>query len=705
MIRGPACEIAIVEIAAMSSLGASLEATCEALRGAGCGVRAGTALEQTSARPAGVGEVPLPLGESAAGSRAEILLRSTLRQLRCLERSDSGPPPALVVGTTLGGMRHCGDAIRHEAAGELAEARTACCRMPAATVLERAAKGLAIGSFRVSLSCACASALSAIAHACALIRSGASRWAIAGGYDPISEFAYGGFSALQLVAAGPLSPFAAEREGMKLGEGCALYALRELSDAMTLGERVVGVIESIGESSDGHHLTQPHPEGRGAAAALRAACRCGAPDLLVAHATGTPGNDAAEYEAYRAAFGERLAALPVTALKSRFGHPLGAAGALELAAAIGCAERGFLPAGIGRTPDRGQFPELALLHDTARAGRPRRIAALAAGFGGANVAISVRCGTGSEAPSKVATADRSARTRVALAGVGAVSPAGRGVERLREIASTSQPVPDEVLAPLLDRARTRRIAHLPRLMLAAVRDLLDRTGMEAGELRDVPLIAATWHGALAFTEQYYRDLFRSGIDLANPMLFAESVPNIGSAHLSLGYGIQAASVSAVGSRAGGLQAIALAMARIRAGEWDRALVVAADECHPAIGDVLGPCLGERVEASSAAVAMLLTNDGAGSGATLIDVLVAPAPIAAPWTPLTSSSPVDRPLRGEGMTVRPIPELGAATPLALLLTECDRPMGASAGRFAIGCQEPGGVAWRIRASRTAVESVD
>jgi 3-oxoacyl-[acyl-carrier-protein] synthase II len=688
--------IAIVEVALMSALGVSLDETCEALRGDRCGVRPGASLEQLPAVAAGVGEVPLETAEASA-SRAELLLRATFRQLRCLDSDDADGKPALVLGTTLGGMRHCGEAIRAESAGDATAALAACRSTPSAAVVDRALQGSRVGPMRISLSCACASALSAIAHACSLIRAGMASWAIAGGYDPISEFAYAGFSALQLVAAGPLSPFAEEREGMKLGEGCALYALRPLAEALRRGERVIGVIEAIGESSDSHHLTQPHPQGRGAAAVLSAACRGGEPDLLVAHATGTPGNDAAEYEAYRATFGDRLSAVPVTALKSRFGHPLGAAGALELAVALGCSDRGFLPAGVGRPSDRSEFPELRLLHGSPQPREARRIVALAAGFGGANVAISVRRDATAFGSSDVAVSKPSL-SGLGIRAIGAVSAGGRGVEGLHALSGLpAQAVPDEILAPLLDRARTRRIALLPRLMLAAVRDLLDRSGLCPSDLEDVPLIAATWHGAIGFTESYYRDLFRSGIDLANPMLFAESVPNIGSAHVSLGFGIRAASLSVVGSRAGGFQAIALADARIRSGSWSRALGVAAEESHPLVNAALSSCLGEEVVSGSAAVAMLVERASSHEGDVIHGVTAGSESMEPGGRRVISSSACDAPWRQQSSRTSGIPELGAATGLALLATEFQGVERGSGERFVVVSQDPGGAAWRLTAT--------
>jgi 3-oxoacyl-[acyl-carrier-protein] synthase II len=553
--------------------------------------------------------------------------------------------------------------------------------IPAGSVLRQAIEGLPIAGGAITVSCACASALSAIAHGCALLRSGEASCVIAGGYDPISEFAYGGFSALQLVAAGPLSPFAEEREGMKLGEGCALVVLRLLSDAQARGEIPIAIIEAIGESSDAHHLTQPHPEGRGAATALAAAVQQGLPDLLIAHATGTPGNDAAEYQAYRSAFGGDLPRVAITALKSRFGHPLGAAGALELLAVLACADAGFIPAGLGRPVDRNAFPDIDLLQQNPRSSAPRRVTVLAAGFGGANVAMSVVRGA---QPMRSAAAEGIVSApRVVIRAIGCVSAGGRGLAGLQRLADCgARDVSEETLAPLLDRSRTRRFALLPRLMLAACRDLCDAVGMSAHDLASMPLLAASWHGAAAFTEQYYRDLLASGINLANPMLFAESVPNVGSAHVSLGFGMTAASATVIGTRTAGLEAMFLASCRIRSGEWDKAMVVMADESHPTIDAVLGHCSGKEVRSGSAGMAFLIERMDASHTESLPEMVAFDRAIMERG--LWRSG-----VRGRGAFA--LPEIGCVAGPAALALEI---AGGHSGNISISCNDPNGFAWTL-----------
>ena len=195
--------------------------------------------------------------------------------------------------------------------------------------MRRALGDLPFAGPSLTTSAACASGLSAIAQGITLLESGDADLVVAGGYDAISEFPYGGFNSLRLVAEGAIAPFTRDRTGMKIGEGYALVVLERSEDASARGATVVARIVGYGETSDAHHLTQPDPTGAGAARAVRAALARGgtAPGeigLLSAHATATPNNDAAEHAAFTAVFG--AARPPIVAFKSHLGHTLGGAG-------------------------------------------------------------------------------------------------------------------------------------------------------------------------------------------------------------------------------------------------------------------------------------------------------------------------------------------------------------------------------------------
>ncbi len=718
--------VAITRIALCSALGMTLDATVEKLQACAVGTRVPVDLEQTPRVVADAGEVPLsvPPQRQVGPRRAEHLLARVLADLLTDDdRAAIARAPhrwGAVVGTTLAGMRHCGVGMRAEESGREEDSNTAYARTCASSVLAHAIRSSGIAGPTINVSCACASALSAVSHACALLLAGEVDAIIAGGYDPISEFAYGGFSALQLVSIGPLSPFATDREGMKLGEGAVLMLLRRVDDLDTAERaRIHGVITASAETSDAHHLTQPHPAGAGAARALAAVCEGRSmPEVVVAHATGTSGNDAAEYEAYKATFGSDLRRIPVVALKSRFGHPLGAAGLLETVAVIGCAARGFLPSSAGRGRDRTAFPELDLVEGPPRDAAPREIVALSAGFGGANAAIRIRSG---EPAHGFAARPWRKFSPVTITAVGVVSPAGRGLASLIARSRSRDPwgeFSEETLVPLLDRAKSRRLALLPRLMIAAVRDLIDTAQLDASDLRETPLIAANWCGAADFTERYYRDLVRSGIDLANPLLFAESVPNIGSAQCSLAFGIEAATISVIGRRTAAAEAVSLASVRIASGEWPRAIVVAAEESHHIVRRVLSRCADADVPLRSGAVAWLLESPATGGRQPMLTIdrvigrsasldpraalgLVLSS-IAAARTgdcpTVSTDSPLDRPVAESisGCQLVSLAEMGAASALAAgLIGEPDITDDA---RWSIS-SDPHGAAWAMLLRRS------
>lgn len=193
-----------------------------------------------------------------------------------------------------------------------------------------------------TISTACSSSAKAFPSARRLIEAGLCDAAVVGGVDGRCRFAMNGFNALGALARERCRPLAEDRDGICLGEGVALFLMeRERDVCPNAGERSV-FFSGAGESSDAYHATAPDPEGNGAEAAMRCALRdagCGPDgiDYVNLHGTGTLANDAMEMKAVRRVFGESLRGgdagnpLVVESTKSRTGHCLGAAGAVEAA--------------------------------------------------------------------------------------------------------------------------------------------------------------------------------------------------------------------------------------------------------------------------------------------------------------------------------------------------------------------------------------
>jgi 3-oxoacyl-[acyl-carrier-protein] synthase-1 len=243
----------------------------------------------------------------------------------------------------------------------------------------RAALGLQGPAYVVST--ACSSSAKVFAAAQRMIEAGLVDAAVVGGVDSLCMTTLYGFKSLELVSGDICKPWDANRNGLSLGEGAA-FALLEREPA-----QVQAWLLGAGESSDGHHMSSPHPEGAGAAAAMQGALaqaglQPGDVDYLNLHGTGTPGNDAAEDRAVCAVFGTTL---PCSSTKGYTGHTLGAAGGVEAAVAVLALQHGFMPAGLNvQTPD----PALqANFIRQERAGPLRVVASNSFGFGGSNACL------------------------------------------------------------------------------------------------------------------------------------------------------------------------------------------------------------------------------------------------------------------------------------------------------------------------------
>ncbi|HET6204199.1 MAG TPA: beta-ketoacyl-[acyl-carrier-protein] synthase family protein [Planctomycetota bacterium] len=241
----------------------------------------------------------------------------------------------LCAGTTLGGMRSGGRFLasfleRGPGGAAYASLLQA---LPSHQTRDLAAR-LALHGPAVNVNDACAAGASAIGLAVNRIRDRVLDLALAGGFDPMCEYTHAGFGSLHLITADAGRPFDRARSGFHLGEAAAFLVLESASHARARGARALGEIVGYGEASEGHHLTQPQPEGLGAEAAMRSALADAglsppAVAHLNAHGTATILNDRSEYRAMRRVFGEGLARIAVSANKGAVGHALGAAGALE----------------------------------------------------------------------------------------------------------------------------------------------------------------------------------------------------------------------------------------------------------------------------------------------------------------------------------------------------------------------------------------
>jgi 3-oxoacyl-[acyl-carrier-protein] synthase-1 len=177
-----------------------------------------------------------------------------------------------------------------------------------------------------------------------MIEAGLIDAAVVGGVDSLCLTTLYGFNSLELLAHEACRPWDRARTGLSIGEAAAFALLERPAPAPPVG---AVLLLGVGESSDAHHMSSPHPEGLGARLAMQAALQAAALqpgdiDYLNLHGTATPSNDAAEDRALVGLFGKST---PCSSTKGATGHTLGAAGALEAAVAALSLREGFIPGG------------------------------------------------------------------------------------------------------------------------------------------------------------------------------------------------------------------------------------------------------------------------------------------------------------------------------------------------------------------------
>ena len=181
-----------------------------------------------------------------------------------------------------------------------------------------------------SISTACTSGARALISAQRMLQAGLCDAVLCGGVDSLCRLTLNGFSSLEAISAELCNPFSANRRGINIGEGAALFLMtRETLSANNSAPLLAGV----GASSDAYHISAPQPQGLGASQAMLAALAdAQLPDSAISyinlHGTATQHNDSMESQAVYRVFADRV---PCSSTKPMTGHTLGAAGALEAA--------------------------------------------------------------------------------------------------------------------------------------------------------------------------------------------------------------------------------------------------------------------------------------------------------------------------------------------------------------------------------------
>ncbi len=424
----------------------------------------------------------------------------------------------------------------------------------------------------VTLATACSSGALAIATAAEMIQAGEADIMLAGGADSLSRMTWGGFHALLLVDANGCRPFDAARAGMSLGEGAAMLVLESEESARRRDATILARLTGWGASADAHHATAPHPQGEGAASAMRSALsRAGLEPAAIqyvnAHGTGTRDNDLAEGRALNSVFAGNVP--PFSSTKGFFGHALAASGAIEALVCVEALRRQEMPPNPGfTTPD----PAIGLSPLTELRRAPlRHLMSNSFGFGGNNAVLVF------SAPDAENDARSAVNRAVAVAGLGVIGP-GRITTRQIE-----PPLPPGEVSvhdcgaldvALLDANQRRRLCRSVQMALIASRRA---HAAEPGQRLSVAI--GTGLGFLEDAAAFIETMIGTDERERLPTRFPNSVHNAAAGQVSIALQARGLNSAPTCGEISFEAALWQAMRQIAIGEADRALAGSVDELN------------------------------------------------------------------------------------------------------------------------------
>ncbi|PWW63608.1 type I polyketide synthase [Actinokineospora spheciospongiae] len=337
----------------------------------------------------------------------------------------------------------------------------------------------------VAVDTACSSSLVAVHSACAALRAGETRLALAGG---VMLMTGPGLTAVLTEAGavgtdGRSKPFDEAADGYGRGEGCGVVVLKRLADARADGDDVLAVIRGSAVRQDGRTEGIMAPSGDAQADLMRAAYAAAGVDpatvgYVEAHGTGTPAGDPVEAGALCRVLA-RPADRPVCrvgSVKATIGHTEAAAGVAGMIKAVLALRHRWVPATPQVTRPRSDVPWRASgLEPVVRGvdwpdpGHPRRAGVASYGYGGTIAHLVLEEGDPLAAP---AAAELDAPAHFALS---AASPAALRAQagRLAD-AVEANPLPHTAFTLATARAHLRHRA----VITAADTDAL-RAGLTA----------------------------------------------------------------------------------------------------------------------------------------------------------------------------------------------------------------------------------
>jgi 3-oxoacyl-(acyl-carrier-protein) synthase len=349
--------VVVTGIGVISSIGSSVAATHQALLSGHCGLSALELFETRYARLLRFGEIKLTndvLIDRTGATEAGVT-RTSLLALHAAQEalSDSGlsidelssGDTALIIGNTVGGMCLTDQLY---ADGVLKVGSPYLGSYDSGSVTIYLQKKLGINGICNTINTACSSSLNAIIYGTKLIRNGFAKRAIVGGTDSLAKFTINGFNALGILSTSNCRPFDESRDGLNLGEGAGFLVLEKEEDIRN--KKSYAYIGGYANANDAFHPSSLSPEGKGPQLVMQRALTLAginAADIsyINTHGTATPNNDEVESMAMISVFGNNVP--DFVSSKSKIGHTLGAAGAVESVFSLLAMQHGEIYPGAG----------------------------------------------------------------------------------------------------------------------------------------------------------------------------------------------------------------------------------------------------------------------------------------------------------------------------------------------------------------------
>ncbi|EFK07765.1 beta-ketoacyl synthase, N-terminal domain protein [delta proteobacterium NaphS2] len=546
--------------------------------------------------PVGEVSLPVPPGEFPRTHKLALIAAR-----EAMEYAD-GPPDAIVMGSTTGGMSLTEILLKennmdpalfvHHGAGSVAE---------------YVAKELKCTGPLITVSTACSSGAAAIALALALLRTGRYRRILAGGAESLCRLTYFGFHSLQLIDAKGSHPLDRNRKGLTVSEGAGMLLLEGKT-----GISDTNVIEILGAglTCDAYHPASPDPEGGGALSAMKYALEDGSiipteVDYVNLHGTGTIDNDLAEAKAFNRLF-DREKPL-VSSVKGAFGHSLSASGAIETVISAKCIETGIAPASVGCvTPD----PKLHMnpLRKPVSS-TIKTVLSNAFGFGGSNASLAIGRSRNRQAMEFEPPAPLEVSGLACITGAGNTSQTlnlfFKGLPCLGLLSKKK-------ISRSLSPGVTRRLKRLSRMGLSLANGAIEDS--KEDHAPDSVFFGTGW-GALSETHDFLKALYETNQRFSSPTDFMGSVHNATAGRIAVKLKAKGPNITTTGGDYSFEQA--LMSAQLLAKHDDKPLLVlSADEFHPVLSGLFDGSVAQADTPADGGGALMVRRASKGAGPQL-----------------------------------------------------------------------------------------